>query len=195
MKLTFLNMPYDFSEHFCLLIVPQDQWKKRDKEKISQRTFVEYISASKHTECHICMTCLICRGLWDLFDPENPGEYTPLCTACKKLLKVFKRLRGKGEAVLLFAHTDLEAEELKKFTDYILELDKVKKFYMLQLKYFRVHPRNFEIGLKLENASIHPKDFVKIEHKKLKKSNFIDLLNENKIDYKVLYEVSKDKYY
>ena len=170
------------NEHLCILIYPQGQWKEKDYERFGDKTLENFLGASEHANCKVCMTCPICRANWELFDPENPGEYVQLCEYCEVLLPLFKKYQ-KNDALILFSHSKLKCDSLRQFTEHTLENKKIKKFYVLELSIW-------------EKRKPKPQELVQlISHQRLKCSEFLILLETNKFEYMVMYEVYKDSYY
>ena len=182
-KRKFLDAEY---EHLCILIFAQNTWKEKDFIKLEEKTVVNYLENTPQGDCDVCLTCDICRGTWELFDPENPGKYNPLCNYCEVLLPFFKKFQS-GENVLLFSHQTIDSNGLRSFTETNLSNEKVKKIYILQLHEWR--EKRYEKYLKAEEL-IDSLSHVKITH-----SDFLSLLDEDKFEYRVLYEISKDSYY
>jgi hypothetical protein len=147
-----------------------------------KKSLEEYVLVSRHLSCNLCLSCPVCRGLWDLFDPNSPGEYVGLCKVCGDLVQLFKERLGKIQGFLLFAHTDLSKEELEKLTRFLLDEKRIKKVYILQLARLKIGSRaTSQIG--------------QIEHIQVKESAFRELLEDEEFRYELLYEIQKDRYH
>ncbi len=170
-------------EHLCILIYAQDQWKEKDFERLSEETLTNFLEKAEHADCDVCLTCAVCRANWELFDPENPGEYVQLCEYCEALISYFKEYQKSGDNVLLFSHSKMKLEVLQNFVEYTLKDKKIKKIFVFQhVDWNKKKPK--------------PDVFIeKISHKEIKNSEFISLLKEEKFENTILYEIHKDNYY
>jgi hypothetical protein len=148
---------------------------------MSEKTFSGYLSANPNSGCHICMTCAICRGLWELFDPESPGEYNGPCSTCKALLAPFKERLGKNDGAIYFSHSTIPDEKLADLTSRLLKEDKIKKVDILQVPGTKVS-REKGIVANLSSKVTNVSDFVR-------------LIGEGGFRPSVIYEVRKDKYF
>ena len=117
-----------------------------------------------------------------MFDPENPGEYVQFCEYCEVLLSLLKE-QLTNDGILLFSHDLMKLDKLKQFVEYSLNNRKIKKIFILQQD---------EIGKKKTKAK---KLLEKIANQKITNSNLKELIDTNKFEYNVLYEIFKDKYY
>ena len=171
-------------EHLCVLIFAQNTWKGKDYKKLEAKAVSEFIGNAGHEDCDLCLTCPICRATWELFDPKNLGEFNFICKYCEVLIPFFESYQT-GDNVLLFSHQNLNIEGLRSFIELNLTNDKVKKIFILQLQ-------EWEKKVKMPKAE----DLIGlIIHKKLKRSEFIALLDSEEFEYRVLYDVFKDAYY
>ena len=172
------------NEHTCILIIAQNQWKEKDFERFGDGSLSDMLGELEHDDCDICLTCPICRSFWELFDPENLGEYNQLCEYCEVFLPLFKE-EQKGDSVLLFSHKNLLPDSLKKFTEFTLENERIKKIFILQHQ-----------DWKKRGQLPSPKELLKkVKHQELKKSEFFSIIDEDKFEFLVMYEIFKDKYY
>ncbi len=169
-------------DHFCLLIFGQGIWKEAFVKKMSKESnynFFHLLGYSKDSE--FCK-CAICRASIKLFDPLNPGEYVFICDLCKALYKKFKNIQGENEGIILFSHHLMyDLNQLQNFVQNLVSNEFIKKIYILEVKWVKIS--------KSTNSIIE-----KISHKRLKKSEFIEL-KQNQFEYSVIYEIFKDKYY
>lgn len=171
-----------YLEHFCLLVFAQDRWKEKDQAKAMRLIHEAYIRSNPHADCDLCMNCPVCRALWDLFEPYNPGEYVSICRVCKVLNETFLASLGNNDGIILFAHTKLSATHLRKFAKSLLESSRIKKIFVLQVDSFKVGSTTFET-------------LQQLEQQKVKLFAFRNLLKEEKNEFNVMYEVLKDQYY
>ena len=79
----------------------------------------------------------------------------------------------------------MKPDALKKFTEFTLENKKIKKIYILQHQDWRKRGRLPK-----------PKELLEqITEQEIKQSEFIALLDAEKVEFSVMYEIFKDKYY
>ena len=171
------------SDHFCLLIFGQGLWKESFTKKISKETESSFFHLSGYPKDSLFCTCPICNALVKLFDPMNPGGYVDDFDLCTALYKRFKKIQGQNEGMILFSHQLMyDLNQLENLTQNLLTNEKIKKIYILEVKWVKISK---SIPLLIEE----------ITQKRLKKSEFIDLLKKNLFEYKVIYEIFKEKYY
>ena len=169
--------------HFCLLIFGQGLWKETFTKKISKETKFNFFHLSGYSVDSLFCTCPICNALVKLFDPMNPDGYIDVCDLCTALYKRFKEIQGQNEGMILFSHQLMDdLNQLENLTQNLLTNEKIKKIYILELEWVKISK---SIPLLLED----------INQKRLRKSEFIDLIKKNLFEYKVIYEIFKDKYY
>ncbi len=126
-------------------------------------------------------TCPICNALVKLFDPQNPGQYVDFCDLCKALYNKLENIKGQNEALILFSHQLIpDMNQLHALTQSLLSSEKIKKIYILEVEYEKI-------------SKPIPSILDAIIHKRLKKSEFYELLEANKFEYRVIFEVFKDK--
>ncbi len=171
-----------YSTHLCILIYAQNNWKDKDYEQFSDMTLVDYLGKTEHSDCEVCLTCPVCRADWELFDPENPGEYVQFCEYCEVLLPLLKE-HLTGDGFILFSHRLVKLDALKQFIDFTLSNKKIKKVFVIQ---------QYDPNRKPAKAT---KMLGQIKHQELKQSEFLTLIEAEKFEYNNLYEVFKDKYY
>lgn len=170
-------------DHFCLLIFGQGIWKDSFTKKISKDTKTNFFHLSGYSKDSLFCTCPICNALVYLFDPQNPGDYIDFCDLCKALYKKFEEIKGQNEGVILFSHQLMrETDQLKDLAQSLLSNEKIKKIYILEVEWVKISK---SISLLIKNIS----------HERLKKSEFFEILKTNKFEYRVIYEIFKDKYY
>ncbi|MFX0114305.1 MAG: hypothetical protein ACFFB3_07145 [Candidatus Hodarchaeota archaeon] len=171
-----------YLEHFCLLVFAQDRWKEKNQAEVMQLIREAYIRGNPHADCDLCMNCPVCRGLWDLFEPNNLGEYVSICTVCNLLNETFLGRLGSNDGVVLFAHTKLSAPHLREFAKSLLDSSRIKKIFVLQVDSFKVGSKTLET-------------LQQLKQEKMKLFAFQDLLKEEKNEFNVIYEVSRGQYY
>jgi hypothetical protein len=170
-------------DHFCLLIFGQGFWKNSFNKKISKETKTNFFHLSGYSKDSLFCTCPICNTLVKLFDPRTPGDYVDICDLCKALYEKFDNIKGLNEGLILFSHQLMhEMEQLQNLTQNLLSNEKIKKVYILEVKFEK-------ISKPISNI------IYSIMNKRLKKSEFFEILKANKFEYGVIYEVFKDKYY
>jgi len=170
-------------DHFCLLIFGQGLWKESFTKKISKETNSNFFHLSGYSKDSLFCTCPICNALVKLFDPKNSGDYVDVCDLCKALYNKFEKLKGQNEGMILFSHNHIyKLDLLQKLAQNLLSNERIKKIYILEVEFAKISK---PIPLIIEE----------IKHKKLKKSEFFELLKEIKFEFRVIYEISKDRYY
>ena len=170
-------------DHFCLLIFGQGLWKESFSKKISKETKSSFFHLSGYSKDSLFCTCPICNALVKLFDPMNPSEYVDLCDLCKGLYEKFEEIQGQNEGMILFSHQLMpDLNLLESLTQSLLSKDEIKKIYILEVEHVKFSK---------------PISSIKegISQKRLKKSEFFYLLKKDKFEYRVIYEIFKDKYY
>ncbi len=172
-----------YYDHFCLLIFGQGLWKESFTKKISKETKYSFFHLSGYSVDGLFCTCPICNALVKLFDPMNPGEYIDVCDLCKAVYNKFEKIKGRNEGMIFFSHNIIyEKYLLQNLTQSLLTDERIKKIYILEIEYVKV-------------SKPIPSIIEEITSKRLKNSEFSELLNQNKFEYKVIYEIFKDKYY
>lgn len=170
-------------DNFCLLIFGQGLWKDSFTKKISKETKTNFFHLSGYSKDSLFCTCPICNALVKLFDPLNPGDYIDFCDLCKALYKKFEDIKGQNEGVVLFSHQLMrEMNQLQSLIQSLLSNEKIKKIYILEVERVKI-------------SKPIPSIIDAITHKRLKKSEFFELLKGNKFEYRIIYEIFKDKYY
>ena len=171
-----------YSRHFCVIVYAQDNWKDKDYQKFSDLTLADYLGRAEHSDCEICLTCPVCRANWELFDPENPGKYIQICEYCNALFPIFKK-HLTGDGFILFSHELLKLEELKQFTEFSLNNNKIKKIFILEQDDPKRKPSKTQDMI------------AQINHQELKISEFLILIDNGDFEYNTIYEIFKDRYY
>lgn len=170
-------------DHFCLLIFGQGLWKDSFTKKISKETKTSFFHLSGYSIDSLFCTCPICNALVKLFDPLNPGDYVDFCDLCKALYKKLEDIKEHNEGLILFSHQLMQdLNRLQNLTQSLLSNDKIKKLYILEVEWVKI-------------SKPIPQVINEISHNRLKKSEFFELLKANKYEYRVIYEIFKDKYY
>lgn len=170
-------------EHFCLLIFGQGKWKENFEKKVSKETKSSFFHLSGYTTDSLFCTCPICNALVKLFDPSNPGDYVEICDYCKGLYKVFRIIQGTNEGMILFSHNLFkEATQIENLTQNLLSNEKIKKLYILQVDWEKISKPYSELSREITQQRIN-------------KSEFLSMLREIGLEYKIIYEIYKDKYF
>lgn len=170
-------------DHFCLLIFGQGLWKDSFTMKISKETKSSFFHLSGYSKDSLFCTCPICNALVKLFDPLNPGDYIDFCDLCKALYKKLEDIKGENKGMIVFSHQLMrDLNQLQRLTQSLLSNEKIKKIYILEVEWVKI-------------SKPIPSVIDAIMHKRLKKSEFFELLKGNKFEYRVIYEIFKDKYY
>nr|MDO8109901.1 hypothetical protein [Candidatus Sigynarchaeota archaeon] len=114
-----------------------------------------------------------------MFDPENPGEYAPVCSICSVVLGVFKKILGKNEGAIFFSHNTLPGNKLAKFIRIIMNESKVKKMYVLETPSIKIAQGERDFGSKLRQETV-------------KLFEFVDKVEKDEFEYLIIYEIRKD---
>jgi hypothetical protein len=174
------RIPYD---HFALLIFGQGLWKESFTKKISKDTKSSFFHLSGYTKDSLFCTCPVCNALIKLFDPMKPDEYLDRCDLCIPLYQQLEKIKGSNEGMILLSHNGIrELELLQNLTSSLLSNEKIKKIYVLEVEYKKIEK---EVPLIIQD----------LKHQRLPKSEFISLLENKMYNYRVIYEIFKDKYY
>jgi len=170
-------------DHFCLLLFGQGLWKDSFTRKISKETKTNFFHLSGYSKDSLFCTCPICNALVKLFDPLNPGDYVDFCDLCKALYNKFEGIKGQNEGIILFSHQLMnDMNQIQNLTQNLLAIEKIKKIYILEVEWVKI-------------SKLVPSIIEDIKHIRLKKSEFFELLKENKFEYRIIYEIFKDRYY
>ena len=152
-------------------------------KKISKDTQSSFFHFSGKSKDSLFCTCPICNAFVNLFNPTDPGEYVDLCDLCKPLYEKLEKIKGQNEGMILLSHSAIkEIGLLQNFANCLLSNEKVKKIYLLEIEQNKIPKKVPEI-------------IKKLNHKRIPRSEFNNLLENNLYEYEVLYEVFKDKYF
>lgn len=165
-------------EHFCILIFAQGKWNNTDREGI-----INPIREKRKENIHDpypFFTKLTLR--------RDPPQFA-MCELCERLHDLFKEIKGENDAILYQGHHYLiyedDKEDMKELVDIILSNEKVKKFYLIYIKGFS----------ELKTTKIRTIDLIRLKalltSKKVSKTDFVKILDENKFENRIVYEVSK----
>lgn len=168
-------------EHFCILIIAQDEWKEQDKQSIrdisltERKKYVEYDYHFYHK----------------LTYRNKKPEYSD-CLLCNQIYSLFTNLKGNREGIQYQGHHYLEPDDTKDIVGYtklILAENQVKKVYILYLDSLK--------ELKREEINNHNYDEFKelIKEERYSLEEFETQLQEHEIKERVLYEILREKYY
>lgn len=96
---------------------------------------------------------------------------------------MMEEIKGQNDGIILFSHSlTPEIHSVKDLTEFLLESEKIKKIYILELDWMNVSHPVSEI-------------IESIKKIRMKKSEFIKTVDSNKFNKRVLYEISKDTYF
>lgn len=127
------------------------------------------------------------RLSWDetaklpLFDPKELGESEKECPLCSAIFNIFKEKIGSNDGSILFSHTVPDVTGFKTFTTPLFNDPRIKKLY-----YFELGPETYVIG----NEKYIPQ-LQERKNLRLSKADFFELLNKNKFQLNMLYEIHK----
>jgi hypothetical protein len=165
------------TEHHCITIFAQDQWKRKFKTSLNAGVKDGFWRATGHADCHVCCTCEICRGLSEMFDPLHASEYNNVCNLCLLIHEYFKKRLGGSDGLILMAHWALIPDDLVT----LLFQDKhIKKVFVLNHTF---------AGRPEEVTADSLKD--QLQQKSLSRTDYLAL--EPKED-NVVYEIIRDEY-
>jgi hypothetical protein len=168
-------------EHFCILIIAQNEWKDQDKQSIKSISLTE---RKKHIEYDY-------HFYHKLTHRDKKPEYSD-CLFCNQIYKLFEDLKENREGILYHGHHYLEPEDTKdivEFTKLILAENQVKKVYILYLDSLKEFKRE-----NINNFNYNEfKDLI--TKKKNTLPEFETLLQDHEMKERVLYEILKEKYY
>lgn len=150
--------------HYGILVFAQGAW--REKEKVSLE---EKINQKKRE-----------GELPNLFRYTSPFN----CDLCNQINDLFEEIKGKNDGIMYFAHENLELDEIKMFTNLIIDDEMVKKMYMFQGGPVERSKIGKEINLR-----------ERLTPKSCGKSEFVKILEDNEFQLEILYEITKDRYY
>ena len=165
-------------EHFCILIFAQGKWKDIDREGIISP--IREKRKEKKDYPYPFFTKLTLR--------RDPPQFA-MCELCEGLHNLFEDLKGQNDAILYQGHHYLiledDKEDMKELVSIILSNEKVKKLYLVYIKGFS----------ELKTTKIRAMDLnglkALLTFKKVSKTDFIVILEENKFEKRIVYEVSK----
>ena len=165
-------------EHFSVLIFAQGTWNDKDRESIRKPLLEKYMEKSDNP--YPFFTKLTRR--------KNPPEFGD-CPLCHRLYEMFKEIVGPNDFTLYQGHHYLimedDLQDMKLLPDIILSKDKVKKFYLLYIEGFSDMKTTDIRAMELNDLK------GKLTFKKLKKQDFIEILDNNKFENRTVYEISK----
>ena len=166
---------YDFG-HLCLLIIAQGKWKPHFSEQLLDEVNKKFLPLleprSKQEEIKIG---------WNetpkepLFDPHNYEK----CKSCSALQPIFEDKKGVNDGLILFSHSLPDRVGVKSFITNLFEERRIKKVYYLEL--------GFGEELKLDEVS-------DIKQKQLSLSEITELIEQEKFESKILYDILRLKY-
>lgn len=164
--------------HICLLVFTQGPWKENYKEQLLKEISDSFISNMNLDDIDRWSE----TEMISLFHPKNPGDYGKPCEVCHALYEIFEEKKGNNDELILFSHNILSWEGTGKFILSILGEIKVKKIYYLELDQFSY--------LLSANKKI-PEIINDITHVKINRTEFFKFLDEKKLNFSTLYDVSK----
>ena len=115
------------------------------------------------------------------------------CIVCSQIYDLLNKIKGINDGRLFISHNILDTfyiwdpdhrNEVIDFTDQILALNSIKKLYILQVGSFKAN-------------LAYLKTFCLDDHltyRKLLRTEFLGILNENGFENNILYEIVKDSY-
>ncbi|KKK63404.1 hypothetical protein LCGC14_2994640 [marine sediment metagenome] len=162
----------DIIGHFCFLIFAQGKWQEKYKVKLIteiKKDFLRY-------------------AYWDpmydipvkLFNPLVKDEDYDVCDLCLELITRFKYKLGFNEGLIRFSHKLIRLKDIERLFIKILTDPQVKKVYFLLL--------DQNSYIKALNV---PKIIKNIKEQQINANKFFSLLEEEKIDYSLIYEIIK----
>jgi hypothetical protein len=166
--------------HFCLMIFAQGPWKPKYKEKLRQEvqsSFLASLVARSKEEEHRLGFAETARI--PLFDPEELGKSQRECQICSRINALFKETLGRNEGLILFSHTVPDVQGFKTFVKPLFKDPRIKKMY-----YYELGPETVVI----DQTKYLPLLKERTD-RRLSKDEFFKLLDANKFQLNVLYEI------
>ena len=165
-------------EHLCILIFAQGTWKESDKISILN-------PLRKERKLYPDDPYPFFLKLTHQEEEPSYGD----CSLDPLIYQILKQIQGKSDGILFLGHHYLVFPDdifgLKKFTDLVLSHKKVKKFYLLYLD---------SLG-EIKRTIISKFDFSTLKNmlsfEKCTQPAFLELLDNNEFQERVIYEVSK----
>ena len=165
-------------EHFCILIFAQGKWNHNDREGVINP--IREKRKENIDDPYPFFTKLTLR--------RNPPQFAT-CQLCESLHSLFEELRGQNDAILYQGHHylifDDDKEDMKELVNLILSNEKVKKFYLIYIKGFS----------EIKTTKIRAMDLNELKalltFKKVGKTEFIQILEDNIFEKRTVYEISK----
>jgi len=165
-------------DHFCVLIFAQGKWNDKDREEVNNP--IRKKRKENIVDPYPFFTKLTLR--------RDPPQFA-MCELCENLYTFFEELKGPNDAILYQGHHYLifedDKEDMKELVSIILSNEKVKIFFLVYIKGFS----------ELKTTKILAMDLNELKAlltlKKVSKTDFIDILEENKFEKRIVYEVSK----
>ncbi|MHA2252710.1 MAG: hypothetical protein ACXAD7_20265 [Candidatus Kariarchaeaceae archaeon] len=134
----------------------------------------------KETEKEALIKKIADASIHDLYRYQPPFT----CDLCIQIDQIYQEKLGSNQGILYMAHENLELDELLKFTNTVLDDQRVKKLYFFQGGPVKKSERKKPIILKDRLASML-----------CVKSDFIKILQNEQFKQETIYEVMKDSYY
>ncbi len=166
-------------EHLCILIFAQGTWKESDRLSVLEPLRKERRMFPDDPYPFILK----------LIHRKKEPTYSD-CSLDPLIYQILKKIQGNTDGILFLGHHYLIFPDdilgMKKFTDLVLNHNKVKKFYLLYLDSLkRTNLTKFDL-VTLKNM---------LSFEKHTRSAFIGLLDNNKFKERVIYEVTKEQYF
>lgn len=163
---------------FCVLIFAQGIWKKPYKDRLLKEVKEDFLG----------------KAYWDpmydvpiyFFDPIVKNEENEACELCHALYPLFRETLASNEGFIRFSHRTLWLQDIDDFITKILTDNNIKKVFLLLLD-----QDSYTIKTKLRITQI----LNQIKSKKIKKSEFLGLIEKDQLEFSVFYEIIKDRYF
>ena len=169
-------------EHLCILIFAQGTWKEVDRLSV-----LDPLRRERNLYPDDPYPFLLKLTL-----REEEPSYSD-CSLDPFLYRILKEIQGKADGILFLGHHYLIFPDdilgIKKFTDLVLNHNKVKKFYLMYLDSLGEIKRT--ILSKFDLTAL--KNMLSFENHT--RSAFIGLLDSNEFKERVIYEVTKEQYF
>jgi len=156
--------------HYGVLLFPQGAWADRDE------TSVREMVKSNHRETP------------NLFKSSYPSS----CNYCNQIHELFQEILGKNKGLIYCGHVIyLEFDEMKIIANF-LDNEKVKKIYLFQGGPLQRDEVSVRSSGRIKSKEIIIKD--RLKPLKVMKSEFLQILEQEKFEQEILYEIVM-KYY
>ncbi len=163
--------------HYGVLVFAQGKWREQDYLEISKKLHDESVK----------------NNIDDLpLYESNPSDY---CKICDQIYHLLTELLGDNDGLKYSAHQlMIENNGMKILVETCFNLDKIKKIFIFQGG--KIERKDYNITKFGSPALKNPINLKeRLKNMKISKTEFLNLLQEEKFEEDVLYEIIRDTYY